>query len=128
MRLLFAALAALALAGCVTPAPKSFIEEVALAEAGAEAALQTIGDLTCTQGADANGACLAPGKPLQPAQAIDLIGKVAKVRQALKASVRLPESGGECLGASRTGRDCLMAAQQVLLEVETYLAQQGRKP
>jgi hypothetical protein len=120
---------------CVTPAkPKSFIEELALAEAGAQASLQTIGDLTCTKGYDARDVCLEPGKPLKPQAALELLGQVSKLRSGLKAAAAAAAAAQgdgvgqavECLGATRTGRECLLAAQQVLLQLETYLANQGR--
>lgn len=114
------------LAGCAIVAPKTFTEQVAYAEASAQASLKTVGDLTCTKGYDKNAVCLEPGKPLTPEKSLELINRLGDVRMALKASTQLPAKGGSCLGATRTPEDCLLAAQQILLQVETFLrTQQG---
>lgn len=121
-------LSTLTLAACASlVAPKTFIEQVGYAEATAQGLLQTVGDLTCTAGLDSAGVCLEPGKPLKPEQAVEAIRTISRARDGLKAAVRLPESGGECFGATRTPSECLRAVQSVLLEVERYLAAQGRK-
>lgn len=126
MKHLLLALSCIVVAACAIVAPKTFTEQVAYAEASAQAALKTVGDLTCTKGYDRNKVCVEPGKPLSPEQALQQLNLLGDVRMALKASTQLPAKGGSCLGATRTPEDCLLAAQQILLQVETFLrTQQG---
>lgn len=123
-----ALLAVLFLAGCISPPekPATFTEQVAYAEVSAQAALQTIDDLTCHKGYAADGLCVDPGKPIKPAKAVELIEQLKKVRGALKASAFMPEKGGECLGEQRTPQACLQTAQSMLFQVETFLRERQK--
>lgn len=120
--------ALLFLAGCMAPPekPATFIEQVAYAEVSAQAALQTVDDLTCHKGYAPDGLCVDPGKPIKPAKAVELVGQIGKVRGALKASALMPEKGGDCLGQQRTPQDCLQTAQALLFSVETFLRERQK--
>lgn len=124
-RLILAATAALALAGCgITPPAeqaKSFVEEVAYWDGQAVGARKSVLELTCEKGYDAKGLCLEAGRPLSPAAALPMLEALKNVRGGLRAAVTIPDQGGVCLGETRTPAECLGAATQMLLEVELQL-------
>jgi hypothetical protein len=105
------------------------VEQLAYAEGGAQAALRTIGDLTCPR-YDAAKACVEPGKPLSAAQAKPLLDGVSRARLGFKAAAAMGPEGGRCLDQDvRSPQDCLALAQMLLGSVRDALAklQQGRQ-
>lgn len=127
-RFLTAFLAGLTLVACATlEPPKTFVEQLAYAEAGAQAALRTIGDLTCPR-YDATRQCVEPGKPLSAAQAKSLLDSVSKARTGLKTAAAMGPEGGKCLDQEvKSAEACLGLARTLLLELERQLrTYQGR--
>jgi len=105
---------------------KSFTEQVAYVEAGAQASIKTLADLTCRK-YTAAGVCAEPGRPLHPARSIVYLESLSKARQAARVAVSLPASGGDCLGQPATPAACLGLARTLLLEVERILTEAQKK-
>ena len=123
------AAATLALAGCFgapLAKPQTFTEQAAYVEAGAQAAIKSLADLTCRK-YTAAGTCAEPGRPLHPAASKGYLERISDARKAAKVAVTLPASGGDCLGAPATPQACLDLARALLLEVERVLANAQKK-
>lgn len=101
-------------------APSNVPEGVAYTEAGAQAAIKTLADLTCKQYM-ASGTCVDAGRPLHPARSQGYLETLSKVRQAARAAGTMSASGGQCLGQPSTPQACLALAQTMLAEVDRAL-------
>lgn len=114
------------LIGCTSvEAPQTLNEQIAYAEAGAQGAMKSIADLTCTQYEGA--LCAVPNRPLAPADAKKYVQAISTARVGLKAAASMPASGGACLGDVQSPTDCLRAAQAILTEVENILLKATQK-
>jgi hypothetical protein len=99
---------------------KTFVEQVAYAEAGAQASIATLASLTCQKYTTA-GVCTDAAKPLHPARSEVYLGTISTVRKAIRAAATMAPAGGLCLGQPSTPIACLALATTMLSEVQTVL-------
>jgi hypothetical protein len=113
--------------GCATTEPpKSFQEQAAYVEAGAQSAIKTIDQNTCYK-YQQNGKCVDPVRTLHPAQAKSYLDQIAQARLALKTASSMPASGGSCLGTASTPEACLALASTMLGVVQKILLTTAQK-
>lgn len=114
-------IAALVLSACAQlEKPQTFSEQVAYAEAGSQAAIKTVADLTCFKYLP-TGVCAEPGKPIHPAKAKLYVEQLSQARAAARAASTMPTTGGNCLGSPSTPTACLQLASSLLAEIQKIL-------
>lgn len=122
--LLLVALCA-ALAGCAglgpqAAIPKTIPEQFEAANLLVDKLSDAIVDMTCAE--FKAGACVEPGKPLMPKDAITAHDAIERAHIALVSAASISAGQvGECMGSQRTQSACLAAVNAILLEVDRAL-------
>jgi hypothetical protein len=123
-------LALVILYGCVGPqakAPQGIPEQIEAANLFAEKLSDTLAAVTCTQ--FKAGACIEPGKPLMPKDAIKMHDQLETAHQGLAAASSMGAGGiADCMGTQRTQTQCVTAVSGLLTQIDAYLiAKKGGK-
>lgn len=110
------------LGGCAgMEKPQTNLERIAYSEAGAQASIKTLTDLTCKQYTQA-GVCSEAGRPLHPARSKQYLETISVARKGLQAAAAISDKGvGQCMGLATTQTACLQQASAMLTEITKIL-------